>query len=82
MSIVAHNLQMISQMRNEARKMEHNNFNENILNDYLSDELKIAGTMIKTAQVTLSDLDRSILELADLVDTLRYQSKKLKNSIW
>lgn len=81
MSIVAHNLQVISQMRNEARKMENNNFNENILNNYLSDELKIAGTMIKTAQVTLSDLDRSILELADLVDTLRYQSKKLKNSI-
>lgn len=81
MSIVAHNLQVISQMRNEARKMENNDFNENILNNYLSDELKIAGTMIKTAQVTLSDLDRSILELADLVDTLRYQSKKLKNSI-
>lgn len=81
MSIVAHNLQVISQMRNEARKMENNDYNENILNNYLSDELKIAGTMIKTAQVTLSDLDRSILELADLVDTLRYQSKKLKNSI-
>ena len=44
----------------------------------LSEDIKISGALVQTAQETLSDLDRSIMELAVLVDGLRDQSKKLK----
>lgn len=44
---------------------------------YISDDIRVSGILVQTAQKTLSDLDRSILELSALVDSLKDQSKKL-----
>ena len=44
---------------------------------YIPDDIMVSGILVRTAQKTLSDLDRSILELSALVDSLKDQSKKL-----
>lgn len=44
---------------------------------YIPDDIRVSGILVQTAQKTLSDLDRSILELSALVDSLKDQSKKL-----
>lgn len=46
--------------------------------DYnISNDLKLSYTLINSAQQTLSDLDKSIGELSNLVDNLKLQSDKL-----
>ena len=46
----------------------------------IANDIKISYSLINTAQQTLSDLDKSIDELSMLVDNLRSNASKLKNS--
>lgn len=54
--------------------------NEYSNNDCAIDkDLKVSYNLINTAQQTLSDLDKSIIELSMLVENLKLQSAKLSN---
>ena len=77
-------------MSNLARLLQadiHNtNIMEHIMEEFVNKEyniandIKISYSLINTAQQTLSDLDKSIDELSMLVDNLRSNASKLKNS--
>lgn len=45
--------------------------------NHISDDIQITYSLLHTAQQTLTDLDKSVLELAKLVDGLKKQSEKL-----
>lgn len=45
--------------------------------NHISDDIQITYALLHTAQQTLTDLDKSVLELAKLVDGLKKQSEKL-----
>lgn len=78
MSLMAQNLLSTPYKRSEAEKMDNTQVKAAIQADnYLSENIKISGALVNTAQETLTDLDRSIMELAALVEGLRHQSKKL-----
>ena len=63
------------------QKMLGSEFMNDILSgekDYtISNDLKLSYTLINSAQATLSDLDKSISELSNLVNNLKKQSDKL-----
>ncbi len=77
MSLVAQELLATPQERSEAEKMENTEIKNAVQASPISDDIKVSGALVQTAQKTLSDLDRSIMELAVLVEGLRNQSKKL-----
>lgn len=77
MSLVAQELLTTPQERSEAEKMENTEIKNAVQASPISDDVKVSGALVQTAQKTLSDLDRSIMELAVLVEGLRNQSKKL-----
>ncbi len=81
MSITAQNLLILSQMRNEARKMENFDFKSVDSSNHISQDIKISRAMIHTAQGTLTDLDKSIMELAELVNCLKSNSIALKDMV-
>lgn len=50
---------------------------ERLGQEHISEDIKVSYALVHTAQKTLSDLDRSILELAVLVEGLKKQSAKI-----
>ncbi len=62
----------------------HNNIMERVMNEILNKEyniandIKVTHALINSAQQTVSDLDKSIGELAMLVDGLRMNAKKIE----
>ena len=65
-----HNTNIMEQIMEEVVNKEYN----------IANDIKISYSLINTAQQTLSDLDKSIDELSMLVDNLRSNASKLKNS--
>lgn len=65
-----HNTNIMEQIMEEFVNKEYN----------IANDIKISYSLINTAQQTLSDLDKSIDELSILVDNLRSNASKLKNS--
>ena len=65
-----HNTNIMEQIMEEFVNKEYN----------IANDIKISYLLINTAQQTLSDLDKSIDELSMLVDNLRSNASKLKNS--
>ncbi len=65
-----HNTNIMEQIMEEFVNKEYN----------IANDIKISYSLINTAQQTLSDLDKSIDELSMLVDNLRSNASKLKNS--
>lgn len=65
-----HNTNIMEQIMEEFVNKEYN----------IANDIKISYSLINTAQQTLSDLDKSIDELSMLVDNLRSNASRLKNS--
>ncbi len=77
MSILVHNLQLISLLRNEARKMDMQEFSVVSFHKDTINNLKFDKNEYDLSSKALSDLDRAALELASLVEGLKAQAKIL-----